>query len=412
MKNTSFHTNIPTTDRWNRRKIFTGRSAWVFALMLLSTVILLPPARPQSFQELINRIGSLPESRRQAIADSFVNSVPSMPFLENDSVVHFIYNNPARSVALSGDVTGYKPSQNLTCIQGTHLWYYTTFYPTDARLDYKFVTNGSDWILDPKNPLTCMSGFGPNSELRMPGYHHPPEIFLDSTIPHGTLIDTTCFSAGLGNTREVKIYLPAGYPQSGTSYPLVLFHDGTDYVSLCNARNILDYLIANRLITPVIAVFIPPVDRTAEYSGDKINLFTTFITHELMPAIDARFHTSKDPSKRAMIGASNGGNIALYISVKHPEAFRMAGAQSSNVIPAISQSLRNLPKLPLNFYLDLGTYDIEELIPLVNNLKNILESKNYPLEFHEWHEGHSWGNWMGHLRLPLIRFFPYITDSK
>lgn len=411
MKNKGNFSNIPAPRRWSRI-IFPGRIARGFALMMISTMVWLPSAHSQSFQELINRIGSLPEPNRQAVADSFVNSLPALPFLEYDSIVHFIYNNPARSVALSGDVTGYKPSQNLTCIPGTHFWYYTTAYPMDARLDYKFVTDGSIWIMDPKNPLSCMSGFGPNSELRMPGYVLPPEIAFDHAIPHGTVIDTTFLSAALGNSRVVKIYLPAGYTQSGTRYPLVLFHDGTDYLALCNARNILDYLIANRIITPVIAVFVPPVDRTAEYSGDKIDLFTTFITNELMPTIDARFYTSKDPSKRAMIGASNGGNIALYISMKHPEVFGMAGAQSSNVIQAISQSLRNGPKLPLKFYLDMGTYDIEELIPLVRNLKNILQTKNYPLEFHEWHEGHSWGNWMGHLRLPLVRFFPYPGGSK
>ncbi len=409
MKKSVGYSSNPAPGRRTRQKTLSvfRVSAILFWALVLYPVVL----NSQSFRELIERIRSLPESRRQAVADSFVNSQPVLPYLENDTTVHFIYNNAAQTVVLAGDVTEWKPGLSLTCITGTHFWYHSACYPSDARLDYKFVVNDSSWILDPKNPLTCMSGFGPNSELRMPGYMVSPEIAYYSAIPHGVLIDTTCYSSNLGNSRIVSIYLPDGYPASLSEYPVVLFHDGPDYINLCKARNILDYLIANRLMIPVVAVFVPPVDRTEEYAGSKIDKFTAFITDELMPAVDARYHTSRNPAKRATIGASNGGNIALFISIKHPEIFGMAGAQSSNVIPFISSTLQNGPKLPLQFYFDIGSYDIPELIPMAANLKNILESKGYPFQFQEWHEGHSWGNWMGHLRLSLIRFFPYLSGS-
>lgn len=385
-----------THTQYDMKKLF-----FLFLFVLTVTQM-----RSQSFGQLISRLNSLPESQRQAVADSFMTAGHTFPFVEADTLVHFVYNSAAQSVVLAGDATEWNPSQPFTNISGTTFRYYTASYETDARLDYKFVINGSNWILDPNNRFTCTGGFGPNSELRMPAYQVPPETAYYSIIPHGTILDTTFYSNLLGNSRPVRIYLPPGYPSGSEAYPLILFHDGPEYLSLGNAANILDYLIAQHLMLPVIGIFVPPVDRTAEYAGNKIDLFTGFITTELMPVVDARFRTSRDPAKRAMAGASDGGNISLYIGMKHPEQFGKIAAQSSDVISVISGTFSGGPKLNLELYLDIGTYDLAVLIPMVHGLRDILQAKGYSFLFREWHEGHSWGNWKGHLRLPLLQFFP------
>ncbi|MEI7664390.1 MAG: T9SS type A sorting domain-containing protein, partial [Bacteroidota bacterium] len=66
----------------------------------------------------------------------------------------------------------------------------------------------------------------------------------------------------------------------------------------------------------------------------------------------------------------------------------------------------------LDLYIDIGTYDIDILIPMVHGLRDILQARGYAFLFREWHEGHSWGNWKGHLKLPLTRFFPYTTGMN
>ncbi|MBU1936969.1 T9SS type A sorting domain-containing protein, partial [bacterium] len=134
--------------------------------------------------------------------------------------------------------------------------------------------------------------------------------------------------------------------------------------------------------------------------------FTAFIVEELFPWVDVRYRTLTDAQHRATLGASNGGNIALWLGVEHPEVFGNIAAQSSNVISAISSRLQNDPQLALQFYLDLGTYDIAQLIPLVRNLVQILEQRNYEYQYIEYHEGHSWGNWRAHIDNALIMFFP------
>ena len=361
----------------------------------------------QTFRQFLDRIKSAPELQRPEIADSFMKATPSIPFIEQDTLVHFIFNSPSQSVAMAGDATGWRPDKEFTSIAGCTFRYFTTSYPKEARLDYKLVINGTDWILDPGNPHVCAAGFGPNSELRMPGCIPAPESRYDPGISHGTILDTTFYSSSLKNSRQVRIYLPPGYDTTTRNYPVVLFHDGPEYITLCKANNILDYLISHRLIEPVIALFVPPIDRTEEYAGGQIEAFTFFITDELMPVAEMRYRISKDPSKRSMIGASNGGNIALYIGIKKPASFGLIGAQSSNVIPIIAKTLAKEPHLTLKFYLDIGTYDLVPLIPLVRHLKDVLANKNYDVRYHEWPEGHSWGNWMGHLRFPLMQFFPY-----
>ncbi|MCX6284377.1 MAG: alpha/beta hydrolase-fold protein [Bacteroidetes bacterium] len=376
----------------------------IIAVFVLLLIVFCSDA--QDFKHFLDHINSLPQGERQAAADSFVNACTAFPFIENDSIAHYIYTGTVTSVSMAGDATQWNQNQDLSLIPGTTFWYLTMIYEADARLDYKLVTGGNNWILDPRNPMTCIGGFGPNSELRMGGNTKPIETSFDPNIPHGIIKDTVFHSNILNNSRQVRVYLPPSYP-SAAEYPLILFHDGPEYISLASANNVLDYLIAHKMINPVIAVFVPPVDRQPEYAGSKIDLFTSFITTELMPVIDQKYRTSKDPAKRATLGASDGGNIALYLGVNKPEIFGRIAAQSSDVIPAISSVLQNGPKLNLDFYLDIGTYDIATLIPMVHDLANLLQTKGYSYSFREIHEGHSWGNWKEHLRLPLMQFFPY-----
>lgn len=380
-------------------------------VILLILLIPLGVLHSQTFQPFIAYLNSLPENERQAKVDSFMNATQTYPYVELDTLCHFIYKGNVQSASVAGDFSGWNPNLSMANIPGTDFWYLDAYYEADARLDYKFVLNGSNWVVDPLNPFTCTGGFGPNSELRMPSYVVPPEISYYPSIPHGIIKDTSFQSSNLGNSRNVRIYLPPGY-SAQKQYPVVLFHDGPEYITLGNANNILDYLIAQKQIEPVIGIFVPPVNRTDEYAGNKKDAFTAFIVNELMPVIDQKYATSKDPHRRATIGASNGGNISLYIGMKHPEAFGKIAAQSSNVQDVISSTYQYGSKMDLTLYMDVGTYDIAILIPLVKNFVDILKNKGYAYQFHEWHEGHSWGNWKGHLSLPLIQFFPYPAGTN
>ncbi|MCX6252303.1 MAG: alpha/beta hydrolase-fold protein [Bacteroidetes bacterium] len=377
------------------------------SFFFLSTLIVVSSfVNGQSFRNLINRMNDLPAEERQLVVDSFMKVPRSFPIIETDSTIHFIYQGIAKHISIAGDFTEWKPDLKMNEIPGTNFWYLDATFEADARLDYKFVINDTTWILDPKNPNTCLSGFGPNSEFQMPGYHPAPELKYYNDIPHGTFHDTVISGKNFPEGRKIRVYLPPGYPLSKKEYPVIVFHDGMDYINLGQINNILDYLIFHHQIAPVIGIFVPPVDRSGEYAGKKLKAYSRFIIEELMPAMEKKYFISRDPHKRATIGASLGGNIALYLGMTHSEVFGLIAAQSSSVGHYLSSGFKKGKKKDLNIYMDIGKYDLKQLIPMVKNFIPVLQKQKYQYRFYEFHEGHSWGNWKAHLNLALKQFFP------
>ena len=377
---------------------------------LLLALLLGGVAPSQSFSDFIIRVNIAPDVQRNALVDSFLNAHDTWPLAEQDTLLHFVFRGPATDVSLAGDMNQWTPAGSpLQRLSTTTLWYRTESYETDARLDYKFVVDGN-WLLDPKNPRTCSGGFGPNSELRMPGYPEQPELLRDPAVPRGSLLDTTLAGAGIAS-RVLRVYIPAGYDTLGAACPLVLVHDGLDYLALGGMDIILDNLIAQHRIPPVIAVFVPAVDRASEYAGAKMPSYGAWIVNTVLQWADARFRTRRDAAGRAVVGCSDGGNISLYLGFTYPEQIGNVAAQSSNVVASIAAAANDGPKLALRLSLDLGTYDIPVLVPRVEQLVASLQAKGYDFRFRRVHEGHSWGNWRAHIDEALIYFFG-IAASK
>jgi len=367
----------------------------------------------QTFQAFVARVSNAPAPQRSAIVDSFMNAVGTFPYREQDTLCHFIYRGNINRANVPGDANGWNGNAfPMTRLSTTDLWHHTHTFEADARLDYKFLLNGGNWILDPRNPHQVSGGLGPNSELRMPSYVLAPEIESYPNIPHGALRDTSFFSTNLNNGRTIRVYTPPFYSTTTVRYPVVLFHDGLEYLTLAKANNVLDYLIAQQHIEPVLAVFIPPSQqRRAEYATTLQNQFTAFIAQEVMPWVDRRYRTRIDPASRAVLGSSDGGNISLWLGYQHPEIFGNVAALSSNVESNVSSGYQNNARLNLKLYLDMGTYDLAVLITRINAFLPILNAKGYTFQYLEWHEGHSWGNWRAHLDNALEYFFPGPASS-
>ncbi|MFH0990963.1 MAG: alpha/beta hydrolase-fold protein [bacterium] len=363
----------------------------------------------QSFPTFLSKLTAVNESERPALVESYLTVSRTYPIIENDTLVYFIYRGPATSVTIPGDPNHWNGNAfPMIQVPGTDLWYYSKSFESDARLDYKFAVSGKEWILDPRNPNKMSGGFGANSELRMPRYLPAPEILFYPDIPHGEVRDTTFTSVILGNSRTVKIYLPPHYESVADSFPVALFHDGLEYVSLAQTQNVLDYLIARKKIQPLIAVFVPPVNRNPEYAGNQITEFCKFISSELFPVLEQKYRLKRNPKYRATLGASNGGNISLWLGYYYASQFGNIAAYSSYVAPPLFSGFQTSARLNLKLYLDIGTYDIPALLPMVRTFYPIVKEKGYEVKYLEFHEGHSWGNWRAHIDDALEFFFPPI----
>ena len=128
----------------------------------------------QSFCDFLRELSMASDGSRQNLVDGFMSSVASTPLLEKDCFAHFLYRGEAGSVAIPCDANEWSPIDfPMQRVPATNLWYFTRRFEPDARLDYKLLINGSDWILDPCNPHRIEGGYGLNSELRMPKYSLP-----------------------------------------------------------------------------------------------------------------------------------------------------------------------------------------------------------------------------------------------
>ena len=366
------------------------------------------------FRAFVERVNSVPNNQKQAIVDSFMNAAPSFPFIEEEHIVYYVYLGTTGSVNVPGDANGWNQyAFPMTQLEGTIFWYREAVFESDARLDYKFVLNGSNWILDPLNPNQVSGGFGPNSELAMPDYVQPPEIEYYPNIPHGTIHTFNFTSSVLANTRTIKVYTPPGYESHPEyDYPVMLFHDGLEYITLGSAPNIIDYLISESRINPIIAVFVPPVNRDDEYAFNQTQLFEQFIVNELMPHIDSTYRTYSDPGHRGMTGLSFGGLITTQICYNNPGSFGLSAPYSPSYWVKdrlVFNSVLNGNLEEIDWYLDWGTYE-PGIMTNARLFKDGLTNKGYDLVWNEWHEGHSWGSWRAHLDNALEYFFPKTTD--
>ncbi len=377
-----------------------------------------PPRTSQAIttlREAISRIETQQDSTvRCHRADDILNRVKtSGGVLTEDSTVLFLYHGPAHRVFIPGDMNGWSPSaDSMRHIPQTELWYCIKSIPLRGRVEYKLIVD-STWLLDPLNPRQSAGGFGPNSEIRMPGYAPPPDIVPHKGVPHGR-IDTIAFpSLTLACSHPVFIYLPALSMHSDSALPAIVITDGGDYLSLGRMSVVLDNLIAAGSIRPVIGVFVDPRTdignpasnkRMAEYAiNDR---FVSFVCDELLPSLRKVYPIAGTPARTAILGSSMGGLIATYAAIRRPDVFGLCAAQSpsywwrDNEIITIVDSL---PRKAVRFYIDTGT--IHDAQVQTRLMQEILSSKGYDFSYAEYPEGHNWSNWRSRLAKILIHFW-------
>lgn len=344
-----------------------------------------------------------------------------VPFVLGDSVA-FLYRGDANSVAWNGDFNGWSGDKAVAS-EGARVaadvWMLEHVFPSDARIDYKIVLDGSRWILDPDNPVQQWSGFGPNAALWMPDYVYPRETIPRPDRPHGALGDNVAIrSTRLGYDVQYRVYTPAGY-DTLADLPVLYVTDGHEYADdrLGATPVVLDNVIADGLIPPILAVFVDPREpgnpgnnrRGSEYADDYED-FAAFLADELVPAIDATYKTDPSPEQRGILGTSLGGIFSAYLGAARPDVFRHIAIHS----PAFFYDTRNrqdkvyrmytgADRLPLTIFMSTGT--LHDVAESARRMKDVFEEKGYPLRYVEVNEGHSWGHWRALIDEPLLFFW-------
>jgi S-formylglutathione hydrolase FrmB len=159
---------------------------------------------------------------------------------------------------------------------------------------------------------------------------------LPATAQKSRYVEVKMTSKILGVEKDLAVYLPAGYDESGKSYPvLYLLHGAGGYYKTWledgNMKQIADRVIASGMALPMIIVM--PDARgeglpKSQYGGKNMGYpnmegwrYEDYFTGELIPYIEANYRVKADKQHRAIAGLSMGGGGAVIFSQNNPQLF-------------------------------------------------------------------------------------------
>jgi enterochelin esterase-like enzyme len=342
------------------------------------------------------------------------------PLVQPGSVT-FVYRGAADEVILRRWISGFNTALPMQSLEGTDLWLLTMELPQGSRFEYKFevVRKGQrELLLDAFNDVVAHDPFGANSVCQGYGYQRPAWTLPEADVRPGSLTQLPVQSRAFEGRRDVEVYLPARFKRS-RRYPLLVVHDGLDYLRYADLKTVLDNLIHRLEIPPMVVALTQSPDRLAEYTGDRRH--ARFLVEDLLPAMTARFPLLEDTAARGLLGASLGGVAALHAASLYPDHFGQLLLQSGSfafsdlghhqkgpVFDPVVRFMNGYRKNPFalahKVYLSCGIY--ESLIYENRSIVPLLQAQGMQVHFEEARDAHNWENWRDRLRNALTWLFP------
>lgn len=335
-------------------------------------------------------------------------------------------------------------------IRDTNLWYGTYKVRNDVKFSYNLFPNDSLLIGCPercknmkadkfnKNKLTFNR---PGSFIVETPYVNMPNsdenFWLEEkiNIPKGTITKLEFESSYFIEPRVINLYKPYGHSKDSSPYGFIALTDGYDYINVLKAEQVLNNLIADKKIPPIVAIFIDTIDKRSQDLSCN-DLFCSSVANEMIPWLREKYNLSEEPQNAIIGGLSLGGLTATYMGLKHSEVFGNVLCQSgsfwykptksdekkecqvelekrsSELDCWMSDQIKLSPKLPLKFYMNIGV--LENKQTMINNslnVKNTLESLGYHVDFEFFKSGHDYLSWGQTLATGLISLIGY-QDHK
>ncbi len=263
-----------------------------------------------------------------------------------------------------------------------------------------------------------------SSVLEMPGAPPQPWIARRPGVPAGRVEKHRFKSAALKNEREIAVYLPPRYSPSAEPYPLLVLFDEDAYLSLVPTPTILDNLISEARIPPVVALLVGNAPGARDRELPCNPEFSRALVTELLPWAHGLYNFTSDPRHTVVAGSSAGGLAAACSGLWHPEAFgnvlSQSGAfhrtppsgsdttDSSSEPNWVARQFISSPQKPLRFYLDAGSAEFnatggaDSILFCTRTLRDVLRAKGYEVHFQEFAGGHDYLSWRGTLADGLI----------
>ena len=163
-------------------------------------------------------------------------------------------------------------------------------------------------------------------------------------VQRGRLTGFTFASAALGGLRQpVDVYLPPGYAANPLQrYPVIYLLHGFpgvpgSYFRAGRLGVVEDILVAKHKVQP--AILVAPYGSTGAFTDKEWangvrphERWETYVAHDVVQAVDARYRTIRARWARALVGLSEGGYGALNIGLHHPSEFQVLESWSGYVV--------------------------------------------------------------------------------
>jgi enterochelin esterase-like enzyme len=322
----------------------------------------------------------------------------------------FLYRGEADTVRLAQRIISLPDRLPMRRLPGTDLWYVILEMPEDSRIEYQLeVCRGgsTECLNDPLNPKISYGPVGNSSVCFGPAYVTPDWTIPDPESPPGKLDDLVVRSDALDSDYPVTLYRPAGFRPDG-AYPLLLVHDGGDFLRYSAAQTVLDNLIHRRHMASSVVAFLHPKDRLREYADYAEH--AEFLTNELIPLLAGEFPMAGAP---VLLGSSFGAIASLSTARRHPGTYGglalMSGSFVSTtggapheggpafdpVVEFVNDYRRRPTKVADRVFVTCGAFEplIVRQRPMVDTFRRVGMNVRYV----EANDGHTWVNWRDRL---------------
>jgi enterochelin esterase-like enzyme len=334
----------------------------------------------------------------------------------------FLYRGPADEVAVEHAVTGLPRPLPLRRVRRSDLWFATIELPRGSRIEYRMIVRHGDHVEDMLDPLNPESVSGPASTmsvLRAQGYETPWWALPQPTAVPGEVTDLHFHSRALRREAHVTLYSPARMRREDR-LPLLVVHDGGDFLNHAGFRTVLDNLMDRRLMADTVVAFTHPGDRLREYGASAAH--GRFLTAELVPQLETRLPLRAEPAGRVLAGASFGAIAALSAAVQAPGFYGGLMLQSASFLytviggehpggpvfdPVVRfvNALRADPRPVVeHIFLSYGAFEpsAQRNLAMVDALRRMADE----VRVVESLDGHTWTGWRDRLLDGLTWLFP------
>jgi enterochelin esterase family protein len=329
----------------------------------------------------------------------------------------FVWTGEATQVFLLRWIHGGVERTPFANVLGTPLWFLHLPVTDGGRFEYKLGVEQDgheQWVLDPMNTARAGDPFGENSVCRTFGYAQP-DWSKPQGAPAGSIVPFQVSSTVFSETRAEQVYLPASYSPDHT-YPLLVIHDGADFVTYADLSISLDNLIVRGDIPPLIAALVQTGDRLAEYARGRRH--ARYLVHDLLPQLETHYRLSDRIEDRILLGASLGAVASLATVFRYPGVFGGAVLHSGSFIldqqklegrahpvfrkvARLVRAFKRKPNMPeLRAFVSTG--ELEGLASENQALAQLLHENGVRVLFKSTWDGHHWHNWRDQLRDGLM----------